>query len=281
MEDLQVAEYPSIVETGSEREVSSSDKATGDDHLRWRLRLEELEHRLKAQPETRKRDRIKDNVDMHVSRQKSTEKTAVLSDPRRRPRTVKRSPVPKALQDIKTASLKDLLSLTTTTDRSLRGIHQDIIDVLKKLKVDFTKFQGGLECRRQLMVGSEFPSALLPTVVDIRNDNEVLVITDEGRHWREANEEESFDTTVYEGFGNSEALAQMVRFDLFIVKVPLRSRHGIRFGRGGSARLWMFNYVTEMILGELRLIWRRKKELKRSYNGSISQFPYDGPLAEK
>lgn len=196
--------------------------------------------------------------DKNASKRKSNRKETEASDSKRKDEGRRRSARRKHTHpppEIRTASLKDLLKSSATSSKPIRAIRTDVMSVLKKLGVHFTESKdGGFHCKCQLWVRDYDEDNI--KVIDIRNAKEVLVITDgQGKHWREADEEEKFNTAPDGLF--AEALARSVKFGLFIVKVPLRSKHRVRFELQEYERIWTYDYVTETISEELRVLWAK------------------------
>jgi hypothetical protein len=196
------------------------------------------------------------NDDKSTSKRKSSRKATEVPDSKRndgkssRPARRKHTHPP---PEIKTAPLKDLFRSSATSSKPVRAIRTDVMNVLTKLRVQFTESKdGGFHCKRQLWAQDDDGDDV--KVIDIRNAKQVLVNTGgRGKHWREADEEEEFDTRPSTLFAN--ALARSVKFDLFIVKVPLRSKHSVRFELQECHRIWTYGYVTETISQELRTLW--------------------------
>jgi hypothetical protein len=187
---------------------------------------------------------------------------------------------------IKPVYLKGLFSVSTTSSKSLAVIRTDIIRVLKQLGVEYREIKGGFSCRHApsiapaietekprddqaatgygshrrkisfggLMGGANSEPAT-PTPPRFRRDNSYTASEtsddDEERrvrgqqHNRAAGET---STHVQSDLGQGMVL----KFEIFVVKVPLLSLHGIQFKKvdGGT---WQYKNMAQTILNELKL----------------------------
>ena len=195
------------------------------------------------------------------------------------------------LESMKPVYLKGLFSVSTTSNKPLSVIRSDIIRVLKQLGVNYAEIKGGFSCRHAPSIDLNRvvdPGAPSPDVQGMmsghkrrisfgglrgsereREDLEKPPQLTRGSHRRQApdtsftNSEES-EESVGRNDGDrpmgetsthvqSELGGTMVlRFEIFIVKVPLFSLHGIQFKKvsGGT---WQYKNMAQKILDALRL----------------------------
>lgn len=186
---------------------------------------------------------------------------------------------------MKPVFLKGLFSVSTTSSKPLNFIRLDIIRVLKELGVEFREIKGGFACRHS-------PSILPPAdetapsgaqldhhrrrISYIGNRapgmDEVSLPGPKPKASYPQSEEDSEEDTRAEGAGGSGNRGERIRaagetsthvqsdlggqmtlrFEIFVVKVPLLSLHGIQFKKvdGGT---WQYKNMAQKVLGELRL----------------------------
>ncbi|KAI5866104.1 hypothetical protein GGS23DRAFT_555496 [Durotheca rogersii] len=188
--------------------------------------------------------------------------------------------------------LKGLFSVSTTSTKSVPAIRADVKRVLKLLGVEYTEIRGGFSCRHtpsiDLKKGGDVPGSPAPTPghrrrfsFGIRSDRERDEVREAERvpptprtpgrgrvdgadSMSELSDPESIiprDTTgssrrvpgettthVQSDLGGNMVL----EFEIFIVKVPLLSLHGIQFKRM-EGNTWQFKNMADHILKELRL----------------------------
>ncbi|KAI1090448.1 Pkinase-domain-containing protein [Rostrohypoxylon terebratum] len=186
--------------------------------------------------------------------------------------------------------LKGLFSVSTTSTKSVPAIRADVRRVLKELSVDYTEIRGGFSCRHvpsiDLKKAADAPGSPVPTPghrrrfsfgIRTERDREEIREMDRapptprtpGRHAdrsdsaSELSDPESIqrDTTgssrrvpgettthVQNDLGGN----MILEFEIFIVKVPLLSLHGIQFKRM-EGNTWQFKNLADHILKELRL----------------------------
>ena len=194
-------------------------------------------------------------------------------------------------ENMKPVYLKGLFSVSTTSNKPLTVIRADIIRVLKQLGVEYTEIKGGFSCRHAPSIDLNRvmdPGAPSPDPQAVESSNKRRISfgalrsgdrdqsnpekppqTNRGTSRRQApdtsftNSEESAEsvgrqegerpageTTTHV---QSELGGNMVlRFEIFIVKVPLFSLHGIQFKKvsGGT---WQYKNMAQKILDALRL----------------------------
>lgn len=186
--------------------------------------------------------------------------------------------------------LKGLFSVSTTSGKSVPAIRADIRRVLKQLNVEFTEIKGGFSCKHSpsIDLNRVQDPPLSPQTPSHRrrfsfghlrraDDDEAALSrppttprtpgrTDRDRSF--SNSETSVDsiprnrnggggrrlapgetsTQVQSDLGGS----MILEFEIFIVKVPLLSLHGIQFKRV-VGNTWQYKSMADQILKELRL----------------------------
>jgi hypothetical protein len=191
-----------------------------------------------------------------------------------------------SVENMKPVYLKGLFSVSTTSNKPLPYIRADIVRVLKQLAVEFTEIKGGFSCRhapsidlnrvvdppspeqsgmaskasRRISFGGfrnsdrdrddqEKPSASRRPNIDASYTNSEESDADDsiGRPRRERAAGET-TTHVESKLGKSVVL----KFEIFVVKVPLFSLHGIQFKKV-SGDTWQYKEMAQRILDALRL----------------------------
>jgi hypothetical protein len=188
---------------------------------------------------------------------------------------------------MKPVYLKGLFSVSTTSSKPLAFIRSDLIRVLRELGVEFREIKGGFACRhspsikptvadenastqaydaagahrRKISFGGFRTSSAehqssssnpappttprqKPSYTQSEDESEEEPPAQSGRA-RPAGET---STHVQSDLGEQMTL----RFEIFVVKVPLLSLHGIQFKKvdGGT---WQYKNMAQKVLGELRL----------------------------
>jgi hypothetical protein len=140
---------------------------------------------------------------------------------------------PSSPPEAKPTFLKGLFSVSTTSSRPLKVIRADIIRVLTMLGVEYREIKGGFDCRHA-------PSLDAQHISPPANNN------NSSSYQQRAAGETS--THVQSDLGTSTAL----RFEIFIVKIPLLSMHGIQFKKvdGGT---WYYKDMAQRIIKEVNL----------------------------
>ena len=197
-----------------------------------------------------------------------------------------------SMENMKPVYLKGLFSVSTTSNKPLAVIRADIIRVLKQLGVEYTEIKGGFSCRHtpsidlNRVMDPGAPSPDPQGYVESTNRRRISfggfrggdrdqstqerpLQMNRGTPRRQApdtsftNSEESAESVGrQEGerpFGETSTHVQselggdmVLRFEIFIVKVPLFSLHGIQFKKvsGGT---WQYKNMAQKILDALRL----------------------------
>lgn len=185
--------------------------------------------------------------------------------------------------------LKGLFSVSTTSTRPVTEIRAEVKRVLKQLGVDYTEIKGGFRCvhspsidlnktaaeppnspsqtpghKRRFSFGirnergddSDVPQPRTPRTPGRARDNasnsdldlsDIDNTRDVGGPSRQRPVGET-STQVQNDFGGNMSL----EFEIFIVKVPVISLHGVQFKRM-AGNTWQFKNMADHILKELRL----------------------------
>lgn len=185
---------------------------------------------------------------------------------------------------MKPVFLKGLFSVSTTSSKPLTFIRLDIIRVLRELGVEFREIKGGFACRHSPSIVTPAADETAPSGAQLDSAHRRRIsyggvrspAADDaqttGPRTKASytqSEEDSEDEVRGEGSGNkgervraagetsthvqSDLGGQMtLRFEIFVVKVPLLSLHGIQFKKvdGGT---WQYKNMAQKVLGELRL----------------------------
>lgn len=185
---------------------------------------------------------------------------------------------------IKPVYLKGLFSVSTTSSKPLAVIRSDIIRVLKQLGVEYREIKGGFSCRHAPSIdmekakeehaighGSHRRKISFGGLIggnNGNNHNETMTpprprrdnsytnseSSDEDEERRNVGQQQNSrpagetSTQVQSDLGESMVL----KFEIFVVKVPLLSLHGIQFKKvdGGT---WQYKNMAQTILNELKL----------------------------
>ncbi|KAI1079957.1 hypothetical protein F5B20DRAFT_570684 [Whalleya microplaca] len=188
--------------------------------------------------------------------------------------------------------LKGLFSVSTTSTKSVPAIRTDVKRVLKQLGVDYTEIRGGFACRHAPSIDlnkvTDAPGSPVPTPGHRRRFSLGIRTEREREELREMERERVPPTPRTPGKGpadrsdsNSELSQESIprdptessrrvpgetmthvqsdlggnmvlEFEIFIVKVPLLSLHGVQFKRI-QGNTWQFKNMADQILKELRL----------------------------
>ena len=187
--------------------------------------------------------------------------------------------------------LKGLFSVSTTSGKTVPAIRADIRRVLRQLNVDYVEIKGGFSCKHTPSIDLTRVHDMPPTSPgqapqhrrrisfgglrrgegDEFRDQERPPTTPRtpGRSDRDrsySNSETSVDSIPRRNGGASKRVpgetstqvqsdlggSMVLEFEIFIVKVPLLSLHGIQFKRV-SGNTWQYKSMADQILKELRL----------------------------
>ena len=195
----------------------------------------------------------------------------------------------KSMENMKPVYLKGLFSVSTTSNKPLPVIRMDIVRVLKQLGVEYSEIKGGFSCRHAPSIDLNRGNEKDQPTLDLQPSHRRRISFAGGfRGGDRTNEEKSTpsrrrdpgpDTsfTASDESDNSEAVVSprppqpavaagettthvqsdlgenmVLKFEIFIVKVPLFSLHGIQFKKvqGGT---WQYKEMAQKILDALRL----------------------------
>ncbi|KAK8069758.1 hypothetical protein PG994_006374 [Apiospora phragmitis] len=186
--------------------------------------------------------------------------------------------------------LKGLFSVSTTSSKSVPAIRTELKRVLRELGVDYTEIRGGFSCRHTPSIdlnkvadGPMSPGAKSDNrrrfSFGLRNERDRDEIRDldrvpntprtPGRHTdrSDSNSEISETESSHRDPGGSSRRvpgettthvqsdlggSMVLEFEIFIVKVPLLSLHGLQFKRM-AGNTWQFKNMADHILKEIRL----------------------------
>ncbi|KAH0548559.1 hypothetical protein GP486_007897 [Trichoglossum hirsutum] len=194
-------------------------------------------------------------------------------------------------ENVKPVYLKGLFSVATTSTKPVAVIRGDIIRVLKQLGVEYTEIRGGFSCKHKPSIDLNKVVDNVPASPDMgtntvhspghkRKISFGVLIGGGDRDDHGGNEKSPIPKTPTRKMENSltnsdasndsvgvgnKALGDttthvqselggslILNFEIFIVKVPLLSLHGIQFKRLGG-NTWQYKNMAEKILKELRL----------------------------
>lgn len=184
--------------------------------------------------------------------------------------------------------LKGLFSVSTTSSKSVPAIRTELKRVLKQLGVDYIEIRGGFSCRHMPSIDltrvADGPASPVATTPGTNRQRFSLGLRDRDRdeirdmersphtprtpgRRSESNSEISDGDSTHREMGGStrrvpgETTTQVqsdlggnmvLEFEIFIVKVPLLSLHGLQFKRM-AGNTWQFKNMADHILKELRL----------------------------
>lgn len=200
-----------------------------------------------------------------------------------------------SIDNLKPVYLKGLFSVSTTSNKPLPYIRNDIIRVLKQLGVEFTEIKGGFSCRHAPSIdlnrvadnNPPSPEQQGTTNLNQRRRISFLGSRNADRDREDLREHEKSpsvprgkfrrrgpDTSFTNSEGSEESLRRsrgerqagetsthvqselgrnmVLKFELFIVKLPLFSLHGIQFKKV-AGDTWAYKSMAQKILDALRL----------------------------
>lgn len=187
-----------------------------------------------------------------------------------RTQDVKSSPE-KGSQDeyVQRTGLKGLFSVSTTSSKSPQVIRSDLLRTLDKLGIEHKDIKGGYNCLHQPSI--DLNSAVVDASMEQTAPSGAVNL---GRTPSRANRKLSFrrtsrnranstvpgaelgaDDSADSMLGSSpaaNATSLAVRFDIYIVKVPWFSLHGVQFKRV-AGNSWQYKSLASKILSELNL----------------------------
>jgi serine/threonine protein kinase len=178
--------------------------------------------------------------------------------------------------------LKGLFSVSTTSTKPVSMIRADIVRVLDTLGVDYKEIKGGFSCRHVPSIDLEKVSIEPPATPDrsnlpsghrrkisfggLRRDNPQDDRKDllspksprrpkgnEGSFTGSDGSNESIPAAHGRGVNSTEMGGNMIlQYEIYIVKVPLLSLHGIQFKRV-AGDTWQYKEMATKILNGLKL----------------------------
>ena len=177
---------------------------------------------------------------------------------------------------VKPVYLKGLFSVATTSTKTPLVIRADIIRVLEQLGVSYKEIKGGFSCvhRPSIDLKSvvDTPAAPEPTnMVSPPSHRRRLSFGGSGNHGSSAAGPSHIspskqarrgrpDTSYSNSDVSSESVQEsslggslILQFEIYIVKVPLLSLHGIQFKSVNKTNTWQYKSLASKILSELRL----------------------------
>lgn len=190
--------------------------------------------------------------------------------------------------DFEPVYLKGIFNVRTTSSKSPKLIHTDIVRVLTQLGVQFVEVKGGFRCRHAPSIraqGDESDVVPMSPPADAQNKRKISFGGFRGGNTSERDafrtsqppaarprpgyttEEDSEEDTTPQAFSANRPRAagetsthvqsdfgdsMVLKFEIFVVKVPILSLHGIQFKKvdGGT---WQYKNMAQTIIKELRL----------------------------
>ncbi len=152
--------------------------------------------------------------------------------------------------------LKGLFSVSTTSNKTVSFIRQDIIRVLRQLGVEYIEIKGGFSCRLISNINSDRVKMTKQPSRRGPSDRSFIINSEESDIYvwpppdNQINEIRDITTTTRIQSDTGEKV--VLKFDIFIVKLPLFSLHGIQFKKvqGGMNQ---YKHMATRILTSLRL----------------------------
>lgn len=178
---------------------------------------------------------------------------------------------------VKPVYLKGLFSVATTSTRPPTEIRMDIIRVLKQLGVSYKEIRGGFSCVHRPSIDLKSVQENVPQTPEATN------MVNPSSHRRKLsfggtgsgstkepppppppmkgqNKRNRADTSYTNSDISNESMhdgvlggSLILQFEIYIVKVPLLSLHGIQFKSVNKTNTWQYKSLASRILQELRL----------------------------
>jgi hypothetical protein len=164
--------------------------------------------------------------------------------------------------------LKGLFSVQTTSTKTPLDIRRDVIRVLEQLGVSFKEIKGGFVCVHR-------PSIDLKSVVEggSTEAEATNMVSTSASHRRKLSQnmnngagssKQASRRRADTSYTNSDASNDSVndgvlggslilQFEIYIVKVPLLSLHGVQFKSVSKTNTWQYKSLASRILAELKL----------------------------
>lgn len=177
---------------------------------------------------------------------------------------------------VKPVYLKGLFSVATTSTKLPTEIRTDIIRVLKQLGVSYKEIRGGFSCVHRPSIDLKSVQENVPQPLEATNmvhppsHKRKLSFGGSGSSTKEAppppplmkgqSKRNRADTSYTNSDISNESMhdgvlggSLILQFEIYIVKVPLLSLHGIQFKSVSKTNTWQYKGLASRILQELRL----------------------------
>ncbi|OAD76125.1 hypothetical protein PHYBLDRAFT_109828 [Phycomyces blakesleeanus NRRL 1555(-)] len=149
-------------------------------------------------------------------------------------------------ENIRPVFIKGLFSVTTTSTKHPSVIRADLIRVLERIGVKWREGRGRFEC-------VHIPSIDMKRVVKPEDEEDDLDPNNNNSYDSEDLSSASSSSSPSEGASSASVPDLVVRFEIYIVKVPwLLGMHGLQFRRV-SGDPWQYKNMCSRILAELKL----------------------------
>lgn len=177
---------------------------------------------------------------------------------------------------VKPVYLKGLFSVATTSTKPPTEIRTDIIRVLKQLGVSYKEIRGGFSCVHRPSIDLKSVQENVPQTPEATNmvqppsHKRKLSFGGSGGSTKEVppplplmkgqSKRNRADTSYTNSDVSNESMhdgvlggSLILQFEIYIVKVPLLSLHGIQFKSVNKTNTWQYKGLASRILQELRL----------------------------
>lgn len=177
---------------------------------------------------------------------------------------------------VKPVYLKGLFSVATTSTKPPTEIRTDIIRVLKQLGVSYKEIRGGFSCVHRPSIDLKSVQENVPQTPEATNmvqppsHKRKLSFGGSGSSTKEVppplplmkgqSKRNRADTSYTNSDVSNESMhdgvlggSLILQFEIYIVKVPLLSLHGIQFKSVSKTNTWQYKGLASRILQELRL----------------------------
>lgn len=177
---------------------------------------------------------------------------------------------------VKPVYLKGLFSVATTSTKPPTEIRTDIIRVLKRLGVSYKEIRGGFSCVHRPSIDLKSVQENVPQTPEATNmvqppsHKRKLSFGGSGSSTKEVppplplmkgqSKRNRADTSYTNSDVSNESMhdgvlggSLILQFEIYIVKVPLLSLHGIQFKSVSKTNTWQYKGLASRILQELRL----------------------------
>jgi hypothetical protein len=170
---------------------------------------------------------------------------------------------------VKPVFLKGLFSVQTTSTKPPVEIRKDIIRVLEQLGVSYKEIKGGFVCvhrpsidLKSVVEGSTEAEAtnMVSTSSSHRRKMSYAGSNNGGSSSKQASRRQRADTSYTNSDASNDSVndgvlggSLILQFEIYIVKVPLLSLHGVQFKSVNKTNTWQYKSLASRILSELRL----------------------------